>query len=34
MNERQSISVNRNWRITFEFEDGNAYVPDYENYHR
>jgi proteic killer suppression protein len=28
-----SISVNGNWRITFEFQDGNAYVLDYEDYH-
>lgn len=31
---RWSISVNGNWRITFEFKDGNAYVLDYEDYHR
>ncbi|MFN5723745.1 MAG: type II toxin-antitoxin system RelE/ParE family toxin [Betaproteobacteria bacterium] len=30
---RWSISVNGNWRITFEFRDGNAYVLDYEDYH-
>lgn len=30
---RWSISVNGNWRITFEFKDGNAYVVDYEDYH-
>jgi proteic killer suppression protein len=30
---RWSISVNGNWRITFEFKDGNAYVLDYEDYH-
>jgi plasmid maintenance system killer protein len=30
---RWSIWVNGNWRITFEFRDGNAYVLDYENYH-
>ncbi len=28
-----SISVNGNWRLTFEFADGNAYVLDYEDYH-
>ena len=28
-----SISVSGNWRITFEFKDGNAYVLDYEDYH-
>ena len=30
---RWSISVNGNWRVTFEFRDGNAYVLDYEDYH-
>jgi proteic killer suppression protein len=30
---RWSIWVNGNWRITFEFDDGNAYVLDYEDYH-
>lgn len=33
MKGRWSISVNGNWRITFEFFDGNAYVLDYEDYH-
>lgn len=28
-----SISVSGNWRITFEFRDGNAYVLNYEDYH-
>lgn len=28
-----SITVNGNWRVTFEFRDGNAYVLDYEDYH-
>ena len=28
-----SITVSGNWRITFEFRDGNAYLLDYENYH-
>lgn len=30
---RWSIWVSGNWRLTFEFRDGNAYVPDYEDYH-
>jgi len=30
---RWSITVNGNWRMTFEFRDGNAYVLDYEDYH-
>ena len=28
-----SISVSGNWRITFEYRDGNAYVVNYEDYH-
>ncbi|GGY38745.1 hypothetical protein GCM10011297_09920 [Bacterioplanes sanyensis] len=30
---RWSIRVNGNWRMTFEFQDGNAYILDYEDYH-
>jgi len=30
---RWSVAVSGNWRITFEFHDGNAYVLDYEDYH-
>lgn len=30
---RWSVSVGGNWRITFEFREGNAYVLDYEDYH-
>ena len=30
---RWAITVNGNWRLTFEFRDGNAYVLDYEDYH-
>jgi proteic killer suppression protein len=28
-----SVSVSGNWRITFEFKDGNAYIINYEDYH-
>lgn len=28
-----SITVNGNWRLTFEFVDGNAYILNYEDYH-
>jgi toxin HigB-1 len=28
-----SITVNGNWRVTFEFIDGNAYIVNYEDYH-
>ena len=30
---RWSIWVNGNWRLTFEFRDGHAYILDYEDYH-
>ena len=30
---RWSIWVSGNWRITFEFQDGNAFILDYEDYH-
>ncbi|MEM8943424.1 MAG: Killer protein, partial [Pseudomonadota bacterium] len=28
-----AVKVTGNWRVTFEFEDGNAYVVDLEDYH-
>lgn len=28
-----SISVSGNWRITFRFENGNAHIVNYEDYH-
>lgn len=30
---RWSITVNGNWRVTFEFRGGDAHVLDYEDYH-
>ena len=30
---RWSIWVNGNWRLTFECENGNAFILDYEDYH-
>lgn len=33
MKGRWAIRVSGNWRITFEFKDGNAYILDYEDYH-
>lgn len=30
---RWSIWVNGNWRVTFEFENGSAFILDYEDYH-
>ena len=30
---RWSVWVNGNWRITFEFEAGQGYLLDYEDYH-
>jgi len=34
MKGRWSISVSGNWRLTFEFEDGNVNILDYEDYHK
>ncbi|MCG8609667.1 MAG: type II toxin-antitoxin system RelE/ParE family toxin [Pseudomonadales bacterium] len=31
--ETWSITVNGNWRVTFEFENGDAYIVNYEDYH-
>jgi len=31
--ETWSINVSGNWRITFEFSDGHAYIVNYEDYH-
>ncbi|MBX3117036.1 MAG: type II toxin-antitoxin system RelE/ParE family toxin [Cryobacterium sp.] len=28
-----SVTVNGNWRVTFEFCEGDAYVVNYEDYH-
>lgn len=28
-----AITVRANWRITFKFENGNAYILNYEDYH-
>ena len=30
---RFAVSVNGNWRVTFEFSEKDAYVVDYEDYH-
>jgi toxin HigB-1 len=30
---RWSVWVNGNWRLTFEFDDGDAILVDYEDYH-
>lgn len=30
---RWSVWVNGNWRLTFQFEEGHAYLLDYEDYH-
>jgi proteic killer suppression protein len=34
MQGRWSIMVDGNWRVTFEFQDGNACVLNYEDYHQ
>lgn len=28
-----AITVDKNWRLVFKFEDGHAYLVDYEDYH-
>lgn len=28
-----SISISGNWRLIFKFEDGNAHIVNYEDYH-
>jgi len=28
-----SVNINGNWRVFFEFENGNAYIVDYDDYH-
>ncbi len=28
-----AIDVSKNWRIIFKFQDGNAYIVNYEDYH-
>ncbi|MEH6550692.1 MAG: type II toxin-antitoxin system RelE/ParE family toxin [Pseudomonadales bacterium] len=28
-----SITVSANWRLPFEFTDGNVHILDYEDYH-
>lgn len=28
-----AVDVNKNWRVTFEFIDGDAYIVNYEDYH-
>lgn len=33
LKRRWSIWVSGNWRLTFEFEDGDIHVLDYEDYH-
>ncbi len=30
---RWAVWVNGNWRLTFQFEDGDAHVLNYEDYH-
>jgi toxin HigB-1 len=30
---RWAVSVSGNWRLTFEFHDGNVHILNYEDYH-
>ena len=29
-----SVKVSGNWRVFFEFSDGDAYIVDYDDYHK
>ena len=33
LKDHWSVSVNGNWRMTFMFENGNAWLVDYQDYH-
>ncbi|MEJ7745472.1 MAG: type II toxin-antitoxin system RelE/ParE family toxin [Luteimonas sp.] len=33
LQEHWSVTVNGNWRLTFKFEDGDAILIDYQDYH-
>jgi toxin HigB-1 len=33
LRSRWAISVSGNWRLTFEFREGDVYLLDYEDYH-
>lgn len=33
MQGRWSITVNGNWRLTFEFRESHVYIVNYEDYH-
>ncbi|VAW29096.1 Toxin HigB [hydrothermal vent metagenome] len=33
LKEVWSVSVSGNWRITFEFDNGNFHIVNYEDYH-
>ncbi len=31
--DQHSVKVSGNWRVTFEFVNGDAYIVDYDDYH-
>ena len=33
LRQHWSVTVNGNWRLTFKFEDGDAILVDYQDYH-
>ncbi len=33
LKDHWSVKVSGNWRVTFRFEDGNAHVVNYQDYH-
>lgn len=34
MQDLWAIDVNKNWRLTFKFVDGDVYIVNYEDYHK
>jgi len=33
LSQHYAVKVNGNWRLTFKFEDGDAVLVDYQDYH-
>lgn len=33
LQDHWSVKVSANWRMTFRFENGDAYIVDYQDYH-
>lgn len=33
LDNHYAVKVNKNWRVTFKIENGNAEIVDYQDYH-